>query len=43
MRLIPGNTFNEILGKRSPYPAQDAVLTLEDLQLWLTNGTTPST
>jgi putative transposase len=37
MRLIPGNTFNEILSKRSPYPAQDAVLTLDDLQLWLTN------
>ena len=40
MRLIPGNTFNEILGKRSPYPAQDAVLTLEDLQRWFTNEVT---
>lgn len=40
MRLIPGNTFNEILGKRSPYPAQQAVLTLEDLELWFTNEIT---
>lgn len=40
MRLIPGNTFNEILGKRSPYPAQQAVLTLEDLERWLTNEIT---
>jgi putative transposase len=40
MRLIPGNTFNEILGKRSPYPAQQAVLTLEDLERWFTNEIT---
>lgn len=40
MRLIPGNTFNEILGKRSPYPAQQAVLTLEDLERWITNEVT---
>lgn len=40
MRLIPGNTFNEILGKRSPYPAQQAVLTLEDLERWFTNEVT---
>ena len=40
MRLIPGNTFNEILGKRSPYPAQDAILTLQDLELWFTNEIT---
>lgn len=40
MRLIPGNTFNEILGKRSPYSAQEAVLTLEDLQRWFTNEVT---
>ena len=40
MRLIPGNTFNEILGKRSPYPAQAAILTLEDLQRWFTNEVT---
>ena len=40
MRLIPGNTFNEILGKRSPYPAQDALLTLEDLELWFTHEIT---
>ena len=40
MRLIPGNTFNEILGKRSPYPAQQAILTLEDLELWFTNEIT---
>ncbi len=40
MRLIPGNTFNEILGKRSPYPAQQAVLTLEDLERWVTNEVT---
>lgn len=37
MRLIPGNTFNEILGKRSPHPAQAAILTLEDLERWFTN------
>jgi len=40
MRLIPGNTFNEILGKRSPYPAQEAVLTLDDLERWFTNEVT---
>ncbi|MHB1542626.1 MAG: transposase, partial [Steroidobacteraceae bacterium] len=40
MRLIPGNTFNEILGKRSPFPAQDASLTLQDLELWFTNEIT---
>lgn len=40
MRLIPGNTYNEILGKRSPYPAQQAVLTLEDLERWFTNEVT---
>ena len=40
MRLIPGNTFNEILGKRSPFPAQDARLTLQDLELWFTNEIT---
>ena len=40
MRLIPGNTFNEILGKRSPFPAQDAVLTLEDLERWFANEIT---
>ncbi len=40
MRLIPGNTFNEILAKRSPYPAQDAILTLEDLERWFTNEIT---
>ena len=40
MRLIPGNTFNEILGKRSPFPAQEASLTLQDLELWFTNEIT---
>jgi putative transposase len=40
MRLIPGNIFNEILGKRSPYPAQAAILTLNDLQRWFTNEVT---
>jgi putative transposase len=40
VRLIPGNTFNEILGKRSPYPAQGAILTLEDLERWFTNEIT---
>jgi putative transposase len=40
MRLIPGNTFNEILGKRSPFPAQEAVLTLEDLERWFAHEIT---
>lgn len=40
MRLIPGNTFNEILGKRSPYPAEEAIFTLEDLERWFTNEVT---
>jgi putative transposase len=43
MRLIPGNTFNEILGARSPYAAQNAVLTLEDLERWFTNEWSPIT
>jgi putative transposase len=37
MRLIPGNTFNEILNTKSPYPQQHAVLTLKDLQRWFAN------
>ena len=40
MRLIPGNTFNEILGKKTPHAAEKAVLTLNDLQLWFTNEVT---
>jgi len=40
VRLIPGNTFNEILNKKSPYAAQSAVLRLEDLERWFTNEVT---
>ena len=40
MRLIPGNTFNEILDKKTPHAAEKAVLTLSDLQLWFTNEVT---
>lgn len=40
MRLIPGNTFNEILNKKSPYAAHSAVLRLEDLERWFTNEVT---
>jgi putative transposase len=31
LRLLPGNTYNEILKGRSPYPAASACLTLEAL------------
>lgn len=37
MRLIPGNTFSEILNAKSPYPQQQAVLTLTDLKRWMAN------
>jgi putative transposase len=40
MRLIPGNTYNEILGTRTPYAEQNAVLTLEDLDRWFANEVT---
>lgn len=40
MRLIPGNTYNEILGTRTPYAEQSAVLTLDDLERWFTNEVT---
>ncbi len=40
MRLIPGNTYNEILGTRTPYAEQNAVLTLEDLERWFANEVT---
>ena len=40
MRLIPGNTYNEILGTRTPYSEQGAVLTLEDLERWFANEVT---
>lgn len=40
MRLIPGNTYNEILGTRTPYAEQNAVLTLEDLERWFSNEVT---
>ena len=39
-RLIPGNTYNEILDARTPYAAQKAVLTLEDLERWFANEVT---
>jgi putative transposase len=40
MRLIPGNTYNEILEARTPHAAQKAVLTLEDLERWFSNEVT---
>jgi putative transposase len=40
VRLIPGNTYNEILGTRTPYAEQNAVLTLEDLERWFANEVT---
>lgn len=40
MRLIPGNTYNEILAAKTPYPAQQAVLTLDDLERWFSNEVT---
>jgi len=43
MRLIPGNTFNEILNTKSPYPQQHAVLTLMDLKRWFAMRSWPIT
>jgi putative transposase len=40
MRLVPGNTYNEIVGTKTPYAAQQAVLTLDDLERWFTNEVT---
>jgi putative transposase len=40
MRLIPGNTYNEILETRTPHAAQQAVLTLDDLDRWFCNEVT---
>ena len=40
MRLIPGNTYNEILSTRTPDAEHNAVLTLEDLERWFANEVT---